>query len=153
LLDEFAIKKSCLDRISLGIDEGRRDVDNINDDFSESGMDEGMAETCKIGYNIMKSKEMYKCNRQTKNHKFYSAIQSPAVSYSPDRFQDHYTLNYCKSRYYPESTTSKGTGMIRKQRDNLRQKPSGFQFTSPSRTNYQTIDDIWNESKPDSKRF
>lgn len=58
-------------------------------------------------------------NRQGKtHHKFYSAIQSPTVSYSPHHFHDQITLNsYCKSKFVKTVTSSQKTGFIRRQKE------------------------------------
>lgn len=80
-----------------------------------------MGETCRINY---KGKETAKASmgRTLKHHqKFYSAIQSPTLNYSPERTPDEFTLHsYQKSRYYPQAAMSTKSGIIRKQRDHLR---------------------------------
>lgn len=58
--------------------EGFRD----GEDFSESAT-EDFAMTWKIDCRSPANKGEYKSNRQSKNHKFYSAIQSPTLRISP----------------------------------------------------------------------
>ncbi len=76
-----------------------------------------MAKTCKINQITQSIK-----TRQGKTHqKFYSAIQSPTINYSPNRLKDQVTLSsFSKSKFFPSSTLSKKTGIIRKQRENDR---------------------------------
>lgn len=83
--------------------------------------------------------------RTIKNHqKFYSAIQSPNVNYSPERNYDHFTLHsYQKSKYGGQSTASSKSGIIRKQRDQLRLRETPS-YLSPRQRDFESIEDIWN---------
>jgi hypothetical protein len=111
----------------------------------EGSNDDELGETCRIGYG---GQEMAKASlgRTVKNNqKFYSAIQSPTVSYSPDRTNDGFTLHsYQKSRYFPQASSSTKSGIIRKQRDQLRPRQTPF-YTSPVQRDFESIEDIWNE--------
>lgn len=79
--------------------EKKQLVSNSNysniDEFSEPATDD-FARTCKINYRSPRNKEEYKNSRQSKNHKFYSAIQSP-LRISPEQGFN----SYGKSRYCP----------------------------------------------------
>lgn len=102
------------------------------EDFSES-VTEDFARTWKIDCRSPSNKGEYKSNRQSKNHKFYSAIQSPTLRLSPE----HAFNTHGKSRYCPESTISKATGTIRKQH---RQSSQLYSVCD----DYKSIEDIWN---------
>jgi hypothetical protein len=108
----------------------------------------GLAETCKIGYNFFESKNKNMCSTTLKNQPtFYSAIQSPAIRNSPERLEQFNFNNYHKSRYYPDkSVKGKASGIIRKQAEHLRQHHRPYQYTSPNATEFQSIEDIWNQS-------
>jgi hypothetical protein len=103
-----------------------------------------LAETQRAGKGWGQSKGEDGLGRTVKQHqKFYSAIQSPAVSYSPERNYDQFTLqSYQKSRYGPQSTASSKSGMIRKQRDQLRVRETSY--LSPRQRDFESIEEIWN---------
>jgi hypothetical protein len=110
---------------------------------SEEG---GLAKTCKIGFNLFESKDKNMCSYTLKNkHTFCSAIQSPAIRYSPEQSENFDVNNHHKIRYYPEKSVKvKASGTIRKQAEQLTQHHR--QFTLPINTDFQSIEDIWNQS-------
>ena len=103
-----------------------------DEEFSESAADD-FARTWKVGCRSPRNDGEYSHNRNSKNQKFYSAIQSPTLRLSPE----HAFNTYGKSRYCPDSTVSKATGMIRKQH---RQASQLYSVCD----DYKSIEDIWN---------
>lgn len=94
----------------------------------DSSQDE-LGETCREAKGWVHSRPQDSCGRTVKNHqKFYSAIQSPSVDYSPERNYDQFTLHsYQKPRHCPQnSNLSSKSGLIRKQRDQLYSRPPSY---------------------------
>lgn len=108
-----------------------------------------LGETQRIGHGWGQSNSDAVMGRTAKHHqKFYSAIQSPTLNYSPERNYDQFTLrSYQKSKYGPQTTASSKSGIIRKQRDQLRARdpPS---YLSPRQRDFESIEDIWNGANP-----
>jgi hypothetical protein len=104
-----------------------------------------MAETYRMNFGWKESRDEHNFARTVKHHqKFYSAIQSPSVNYSPERNYDQFTLHsYQKSKYGPQSTVSSKSGFIRKQRDQLRMRDTPS-YLSPRQRDFESIEDIWN---------
>lgn len=97
-----------------------------------------------MNFGWKESRDEHNFARTIKNHqKFYSAIQSPSANHSPERNYDHFTLHsYQKSRY-DLSTASNKSGIIRKQRGQLRMRDTPS-YLSPRQRDFDTIEDIWN---------
>lgn len=105
-----------------------------------------MAETYHMSYGWKDSQQdSYNLARTVKHHqKFYSAFQSPSVNHSPERNYDQFTLHsYQKSKYGGQSTTISKSGIIRKQRDQLRVRDTPS-YLSPRQRDFESIEDIWN---------